>query len=61
VPVIIEASRYSLRYDKEIKAPLYATHGIQKYWIIDLDNSHIEIYRNPKGEVYIDTNLQNGR
>ena len=31
--------------DRELKRRLYAKFGVQEYWIADLENRHIEIYR----------------
>ncbi len=52
VLAIIEVSDASIRFDKEVKAPLYASHSIPKYWIIDLENNRIEVYTNPKNGTY---------
>ena len=49
---IIEVSDASIRFDKEVKLPLYATHGIPEYWIIDMDSDRIEVYTNPKEGTY---------
>ncbi|WP_439482779.1 Uma2 family endonuclease [Cyclobacterium plantarum] len=48
VLAIIEVSDASIRFDTEVKAPLYALGGIPEYWIIDLDNNWIEVHTNPK-------------
>ncbi len=48
--LLIEVSDATLRFDKEIKLPLYAQSGIAEVWIIDLKKSCIEVY----------TDLQNG-
>jgi Uma2 family endonuclease len=42
----IEVSESSLRYDREIKAPLYARHGVPELWIIDLPNGRLLTYRS---------------
>lgn len=55
VLAIIEVADSSIRFDKEVKRPLYASHGIQEYWIIDLDNNRIEVYLSPKGSTYTET------
>lgn len=57
VLAIIEVSDYSIKYDKEVKAPLYAAHGIEEYWIINLNNNQIEIFSNPKGDIYRETQI----
>ncbi len=52
VLALIEVAGSSISFDREVKAPLYATHGIREYWIIDLNNDQIEAYRNPKGDTF---------
>jgi len=47
VRLVIEVSDSSLTYDREIKLPLYAEAGIQDFWIINLNDSMVEIYRQP--------------
>ena len=44
VLLLIEVSDSTLRYDRCIKAPLYAHHGIVKTWIIDIGNAQVTIY-----------------
>jgi Uma2 family endonuclease len=36
-----------LRYDRVVKFSLYALVGIADYWIINLVDRQLEIYRNP--------------
>lgn len=45
--LVIEISDSSLIYDKETKLPLYAEAGINNYWIINLVDNRLEVYRNP--------------
>lgn len=52
VLALIELAGSSISFDREVKAPLYATHGIREYWIIDLNNDQIEVYRNPDGVTF---------
>ncbi len=54
---IIEVSNASIRFDKEVKAPLYASHCIPEYCIIDLENNQIEVRSNPKEGIYSKTQL----
>ena len=44
---IIEVADSSIKYDKEVKIPLYASHGIPVYWIVDIENDMIEVLSNP--------------
>ena len=45
--LIIEISDSTLKYDREIKLSLYAEAGINNYWIINLVDHNLEVYRNP--------------
>jgi Uma2 family endonuclease len=50
--LIIEVSESSLRYDLQVKAPLYARHGIPEYWIIDLPGRQVRFFRSPEAGQY---------
>lgn len=43
----IEVARESLRKDRELKAAIYARAGIPEYWIVNLAESCVEVYRDP--------------
>jgi Uma2 family endonuclease len=47
VLLLVEVSDSTLRSDRQVKAPLYARHGVPEYWIIDLSARAIEIYLDP--------------
>jgi Uma2 family endonuclease len=44
--LVAEISESSLTYDRGYKASLYAISGIQDYWILNLVDRQLEIYRN---------------
>ncbi len=50
VRLLIEVADSSLNYDREIKGAVYAQAGIVEYWIVNLNNATIEIYRDPQPE-----------
>ncbi len=50
--LIIEVADSSLNYNREIKMPLYAELGIPAYWIINLIDQQVEIYRKPVIQQY---------
>jgi Uma2 family endonuclease len=52
--LIIEVSESSLRYDLQVKAPLYARHGIPEYWVIDLKGRQVRFFRSPQSGQYAD-------
>lgn len=43
----IEVSDSSLEYDRTVKGPVYAAAGIPVYWIVNIRERQIEVYRSP--------------
>jgi Uma2 family endonuclease len=52
VILVIEVADSTIKFDRETKAPLYATAGISEYWIVNLIDDRLEIYRQPEGNIY---------
>ncbi len=50
VRLLIEVSETSLGYDRDIKGPIYAEAGIREYWLVNLTNATIEVYRDPQSD-----------
>ncbi len=50
--LVIEVADLSLEFDRDVKAPLYAVAGISEYWIVNLIDDRLEIYRQPEGDIY---------
>ena len=48
--LLIEVSHSSLRFDRTTKKALYAESGIQDYWIVNAEESTVEVYRDPRGD-----------
>ena len=46
--LVVEVSETTLHYDRTKKASLYAENKIADYWILNLKNRCLEIYREPK-------------
>jgi Uma2 family endonuclease len=46
--LVIEVSDTSLDDDRNIMRPLYAESGIQEYWIANLRDDCLEVYRDPQ-------------
>jgi Uma2 family endonuclease len=55
VLLVVEISDTSLSKDKLVKAPLYAAHSVQEYWIIDLASRVTLVHRNPAASAYPET------
>jgi Uma2 family endonuclease len=49
IALAVEVSDASLDRDRREKAPLYARAGIASYWIVNLQDSVIEIHTDPTG------------
>lgn len=47
VLLMIEVSDSTVKADRQIKAPLYAQHGIPEYWLVDITARQLEVYREP--------------
>ncbi len=54
VLLIVEVSETTLRYDREIKVPLYARHVVPELWLVDSPGEQIHFFRSPVGEQYAD-------
>jgi hypothetical protein len=50
--LLIEVSDSTLYRDQTTKLALYARDNITEYWILNLEEHQLEIYRDPKGEMY---------
>lgn len=50
--LIVEVSDTTLAKDKGIKLRSYARQGIRDYWIVNLVENVVEVYRRPRGEEY---------
>jgi len=53
VLLVIEVADTSLRYDREVKMPLYASAGVREYWIVDIAGRRVEIYGAPAAARYL--------
>lgn len=45
--LVVEVAGDSLRKDREVKGASYARAGIPEYWIVNLADRYIEVYRDP--------------
>ncbi|MGK7958660.1 MAG: Uma2 family endonuclease [Crocosphaera sp.] len=52
--LLIEVSDSTIKYDQEIKLPLYAESNINEVWIINLNNTTLEVYRQPQDKTYLE-------
>jgi Uma2 family endonuclease len=49
--LVVEVSEASLDYDTDYKASLYASAGIADYWVVDVANRRLIVFRDPKVDV----------
>ena len=47
-----EVADSSLRWDRTVKADLFAEKGIVEYWLLDINHETLIVYRNPKDGIY---------
>jgi Uma2 family endonuclease len=52
VLLVIEIASTSLDYDRAVKRPLYASHGIPELWIVNLASGEVEVCRTPVADHY---------
>lgn len=50
--LLVEVSDSSLVFDRKIKLPLYASHGIPEVWVVNLIEGVIEVFREPSGREF---------
>ena len=49
VYLIIEVADSSLTFDREIKAKIYARSGIADYWVLNVGDRQLHVFREPRG------------
>ena len=52
IMLAIEVADTSLRYDRDVKGRLYARTAIAEFWLIDLQDESIEVFRQPQADGY---------
>jgi Uma2 family endonuclease len=52
IDLIVEVADSTLKQDCEVKDKLYAQAGIPDYWVLDLKNRQLHIYRDPTPKGY---------
>lgn len=52
VLLIVEVAEASLDYDRDVKIPLYARHGIAEMWLLDVAGRGLTVYRAPGPDGY---------
>lgn len=52
VYLLIEVSDSTLNYDRQRKAKVYAQANIPEYWVIDVNQRQVFVFREPQGDTY---------
>lgn len=52
VLLLVEVCDTTSRYDRDVKVPLYARHGVAEVWLIDLDERLVHVMRDPRDGRY---------
>jgi Uma2 family endonuclease len=55
--LIVEVSDSSLRFDVNVKVPLYAQHKVPEVWVVDLRHTRIHLFRAPANGIYSDVSI----
>jgi Uma2 family endonuclease len=50
--LVVEVADSSLSYDRGEKADLYASAGITDYWVVNIPDRCVEVFRKPEGGRY---------
>ena len=50
--LLVEVSDTTLAKDRGRKLRGYARNGVPEYWIVNLQETQLEVYRDPQGETY---------
>ncbi len=59
--LLIEVADSSLKFDQITKLRLYALHNIPEYWLLNVNDACIEVYRQPQEDSYAEkTTLRAG-
>ena len=57
VYLLIEVADSSVRIDREVKLPLYASSEVLEVWIVNLADKQIEVFRSPSSGAYQQTDI----
>ena len=50
--LVVEVAETSLSYDLKAKLPLYASHGVREYWVVNAVTLMTTVHRQPSGTAY---------
>jgi Uma2 family endonuclease len=50
--LIVEVADTTVKYDRQVKIPLYAEDNIAEVWLVDINGQCVEVYREPTPDGY---------
>ncbi|HZB40360.1 MAG TPA: Uma2 family endonuclease [Ilumatobacter sp.] len=50
--LLIEVADATLRFDRQVKVPIYSREGIREAWLVDIPNRRVEVFRQPTPDGY---------
>ncbi len=56
---IIEVAKSSLKKDLELKLSIYAQARIEEYWVLDLSQKQLIVFRKPENNIYLSQQIIN--
>ena len=52
VLLVVEVAQSSLAFDLKVKSRLYASHNIQEYWLVDIPNRQLLVFKELADDSY---------
>lgn len=56
--LVIEVGDPSARFDRVVKAPIYARSGVPEVWLVDLGADEVRVLRAPRDDGYADVQVR---
>jgi Uma2 family endonuclease len=50
--LVVEVSSTTVRFDRNVKVPMYGRHGVEEVWVLDVGDEHVHRYRAPQDGRY---------
>ncbi|HKP76214.1 MAG TPA: Uma2 family endonuclease [Longimicrobiaceae bacterium] len=58
--LLIEVADTSGMYDRNVKRRLYAEGGVPEYWVVDMPNACVAVFRQPRGDDFVEQREYSG-
>jgi Uma2 family endonuclease len=56
--LVVEVGDSSVRFDRDVKAPLYARTGVSELWLVDVNAEQVSVCRRPTASGYGDVTVR---